>query len=60
MGMTNEQRMNYCKDCIRSIYHDNNCDINRETNGYYANAGDKCYCKVTKEGRAEKYPWENK
>ena len=59
--MTKEQRKEYCKDCKRSYYHDKDCDVNVEDKGYYNMAGDKCYCKVSLNGKhAEKYPWELK
>ena len=64
MSNTNEKidRNTYCKDCDRSIYATGilagSCDINKEDNGYFNLAGDKCYCKITNGERAEKYSWE--
>jgi len=58
--MTENERLNYCKDCKRSIYGEyRDCDVNIENNGAYVLSGDKCYCKILPNGeRAEKYPWE--
>lgn len=48
--MTEQKRLNYCKDCDRSIYGQNpSCDVNIENNGKYVMAGDTCHCKVPKE-----------
>ena len=55
-------RETYCMDCDRSIFAigilANSCDTNREDNGYYNLAGEKCYCKIVNGEPAEKYPWE--
>ena len=48
--MTDKKRLEYCKDCERSIYgRMKNCDINIENDGKYVMAGDKCYCKVKRK-----------
>ena len=61
-GKTMINRMEYCKDCDRSIYATGDlarsCDSNIADNGYYNLAGEKCYCKIVNGERAEKYPWE--
>lgn len=54
------ERNTYCKDCDRSIWGDNTCDVNAEDKGYYNLANEKCYCKVTNGKRAEKYSLEEK
>ena len=58
--MTYNDRINYCKDCKRSIYGEyKDCDMNIANDGFYVGADDKCYCKILPYGeRAEKYPWE--
>ena len=44
--MTEQERIDYCKDCKRSIYGDQSCDCNIEDKGYYNGADDECKCKV--------------
>ena len=47
--MNDKERLEYCKNCERSIYGEyKNCDVNIENNGKYVGTGDKCFCKVEK------------
>lgn len=48
--MSKEERLEYCKDCERSIYGKyKDCDVNIENNGEYVMSGDICYCKVKRK-----------
>ena len=48
--MTDKERLEYCKDCKRSIYGEyKDCDINIQNNGKYVMADDKCHCKVERK-----------
>jgi hypothetical protein len=45
--MTEQERLEYCKNCKRSIYGEyKDCDLNIENNGVYVGAGETCRCKV--------------
>lgn len=47
--MNEQERLEYCKNCKRSIYNENpSCDINIENNGKYVSADGVCGCKVEK------------
>lgn len=49
--MTEKERLEYCKNCKRSIYGEyKNCDVNIANNGKYVLSDLQCYCKVEDEG----------
>lgn len=52
--MNDLQRLEYCKDCKRSIYGEyKNCDSNIENDGKYIMANEVCGCKVVIESEGE-------
>ena len=59
--MTEQEKLNYCKDCDRSIWGNSpfKCDINIENNGKYVMSDDKCYCKVPTRKESDEKATEN-